>query len=209
MSAQSATPSAAPVAIQPANAPSDSISAAPTPAKPALKFEEVVRLAEKEGRLTTLRSYVAVDFGLKGPSYDAPPVLARAVAANDTHRELYVIDGNGALMFTVKEGDVRVTYLANHAGVLQQAGRYNPGRFHSETFQSISLAKAAAGFAAEKEFWIHKISFPDETVTPVRAAQKTDSAKPEAAAKESSAKKAKPADSDSDSTPPKKKISWF
>lgn len=205
MSAQSAgTPSPVPVATQPAKAASDSSPAAQTPPTPVMKFEDVVRMAEKEGRMTSLRSYVAVDFGLKNASYDSPPVIAHAVAANNTHRELYVIDGNGALMFTVKEGDARVTYLANHAGSLQQAGRYNQGRFHSETFQSISMAKAATGFAAEKEFWIRKFSSPDsDVVVAGPAVQKTDSAKA------SAAKNAKQATSDSDSAAPKKKISWF
>ena len=173
-----------------------------------------MRKAEKDGQLTTIRDYVAVDFGLKGPSYDLPPVLARALAANDTHRAFYVIDTTGALLFTVKEGDTRVTYRANHAGVLQQAGRYNPGRFHSETFQSISGAKAAAGFAAEKEFWVRKISAPDdETAVRREAVSKPDHAKPVADAKtsdkekESTVKNTK--DDNSDSAPPKKKISWF
>ena len=223
MSAQSATPSPAPLAAQPATQPAtqpakaagEGSSAAQTPAKPALEFKDVVRIAEKDGQLTTIRDYIAVDFGLKGPSNDLPPVLARALAANDTHRAFYVIDTTGALLFTVKEGDTRVTYRANHAGVLQQAGRYNPGRFHSETLQSISGAKAATGFAAEKEFWVRKISSPenDETVMPGQAVSKKDHAKPEVDAKKSekekepAVKKAK--DDNSDSAPPKKKISWF
>jgi hypothetical protein len=179
---------------------------APSPqtlqAAPAIRFEDVVRVAQKDGRLTTITSYVAEDFGLKGRQYEAAPVLARAVAANNTQRVLYIVDGTGALLFTVKEGDARVTYLANRAGVLQQAGRYNPGSFHSEKFESISKAKAAAGFAAEKEFWIRKISSPesDEPVVPVQAVQKVDSKK---------AAKAAPATTDPDSAPPKKKISWF
>ena len=207
-----------PMSAQAGNAPSPApqvVSPQTPQAAPVLKLEDVVRMAQKEGRLTTITTYVATDFGLKNASYDSPPVLARVVAASNSHRTLYVVDETGALLFTVKEGDARVMYLANRAGVLQQAGRYNPGSFHSEKFQSIPKAKAATGFAAEKEFWIRKTAFPEyeDPAIPAQAVQKTDSAKSQADAKASEKEKKladkKAKEADSDSTPPKKKASWF
>ena len=147
------TPSTPPAPAQ----PTQQVSSQTSPAA-VLKLADVVKKAENEGTATTIQNYIAEDIGIKITSTDSSPVLARAMS--DAQRELYVVDDTGALLFLMKDGNDTFAYLANHAGVLQAAGYFYPGRFHSQEFKSISKQKAADGFAAEKMFWVAKISPP-------------------------------------------------
>ena len=180
--AQSVGTAPSPVPVASPTQPPQSASPQ-TPPKPVLNFTEVVLLAEKQGGSTSIRNYIAEDLGLKPTSVDSPPVHARGLEYSD-QRKLYVIDETGALLFMISNGDNTDVYLASHAGVLQSAGYFYPGRFHSQGFKRVSKEKAAAGFVAEKEFWIKKISDPKyggavKLEEPVR---KTDYARPEASA---------------------------
>lgn len=184
-----------PQASQSAKAPSDASSAGPTSAERAFKFEDVVRKVEKEGAETSIRNYIAEDFGLRYGSVDNPAptslASAHALAVDDPQRVLYVFDETGAVMFTVQVGDGRVTYLASHAGVLKQAGRYTQGRLGSENLARIPNQKAAAGFAAEKEYWIKRVFYPDtlETAVTGQASSQPQSARRAAKAKAAPASK--------------------
>jgi hypothetical protein len=150
-----------------------------TPLQPVLKLADVVRKVEKEGRSTSIGSYIAEGIGIKGMQLDSSPVQAHVL--DDGARELCVIDDTGALLFMFKNGSDTEVYLTNHAGVLQTAGYFYPGRFHSQDFKDVSKQKAAAGFAAEKEFWIRRISpggegdavKAEEHISPPNAVRKT------------------------------------
>jgi hypothetical protein len=162
----------------------------PTAPEPVLEIADVVRAAEDEGRSTSISSYIAEGIGIKNTQIDSSPVQARALS--DTQREFCVIDDTGALLFMMKEGDTTAVYLANHAGVLQVAGRFYPGRFRSQEFKSISKDKAASGFTAEKEFWINKVS-PGKygaVAKPVGPISTPASSKPVTAVREAAAPKA-------------------
>lgn len=152
-----------------------------TPPAPVVKLADVVKKVEDEGTATSIHNYIAEDVGIKITTTDSSPVLAHALS--DAQRELYVVNDTGALLFLMKDGNNTFAYLANHAGVLQTAGYFYPGRFHSQEFKSVSKEKAAAGFAAEKQFWIKKI-FPSkyaDTAKPEEPVSKPDHAKSEAA----------------------------
>ncbi|MGA3128453.1 MAG: hypothetical protein ABSD13_17260 [Candidatus Korobacteraceae bacterium] len=160
LSAQSAgsAPTQPSPALSPANAPGSASSKPQTPPVPAVNFEDVVRRAETEGRNLSIRNYVAEDLGIKAPSVEAPPLQAHALEDKDNRRMLYVVDDTGDLLFMSETADTAVVYLANHAGVLQQAGSFTQGRFHSQRFERIPKEKAGSGFNAEKEFWIKAVS---------------------------------------------------
>ncbi len=69
--------------------------------------------------------------------------------------------------------------------MLQTAGYFYPGRFHSQDFKNVSRDKAAAGFAAEKESWIQK-TFPPkygDTIKPAGPVSKPGYARSEAGVK--------------------------
>jgi len=175
----------------PAQATGDASAKPDTPPKPVIKFADVVRKVQEEGQGTSVSGYVAEALGIKGASLDSVGtlVLAHALGDSTTPRKLYAIDDTGELLFMVKNGDTTATYLANHAGVLQMAGHFYPGRFHSQEFERVSKEKAAAGFAAEKEFWIRKISPPQkgEARKPEEPVSNADYVKSEAGAKEKAA----------------------
>jgi hypothetical protein len=199
---QSAAPGT-PLAVQPVKPQ--------TPPQPVISLSDVVRKVESEGRSTSIGSYIAEGVGIKTMQIDSSPVQARVLS--DTQRELCVIDDTGALLFMIRDGGNTVVYLANHAGVLQTAGYFYQGRFRSQEFKSVSKDKAAAGFAAEKELWIKKISPGGQTaaVKPVEPVSKPAVAKSEAStkAKVVPAKSKPQPKADADDAPPKKKISWF
>jgi len=169
-------------AARPTQAQGDASVKPQAPPQPVIKFADVVKKVEEEGG-TSVPNYIAEDVGIQTTQTDSSPVRARALS--DTQRELYVIYDTGALLFLVKNGDMTFAYLANHAGVLQTAGYFYPGRFHSQDFKNVSKEKAAAGFAAEKEIWIKKISNPQygDAVKPQEPVRKPDYAKSEAGAK--------------------------
>lgn len=131
-----------------------------TALEPTVQFADVVRVVEHEGRSTTIGSYIAEGVGIKTTQLDSSPVQAHVVS--DTQRELCVIDDTGDLLFMALNGETTVVYLANHAGVLQLAGYFQPGRFHSQNFKGVSKEKAAAAFVAEKEYWMRK-TFPSKS----------------------------------------------
>jgi hypothetical protein len=200
-----------PQAVQPVQAPGDSSAKPQIAPRPIVKLADVVRTVENEGRSTSIGSYIAEGVGIKTTQIDSSPVQARVLS--DTQRELCVIDDTGALLFLIRDGNNTVVYLANHAGMLQTAGYFYPGRFHSQEFKVVSKDKAAAGFAAEKEFWIKKISPGGQSVAvkTVEPVSKPAVAKSEATtkAKVVPAKSKPQPKADGDDAPPKKKISWF
>jgi hypothetical protein len=158
-----------------------------TPPEPAVNYADVVKRAKTEGIATSIPNYIAEDIGIKITSSDSSPVQARAIS--DSQREFYIVDDTGALLLLMKDGSNTFAYLANHDGVLQTAGYFYPGRFHSQEFKSVSNKKAAAGFAAEKQLWIKKL-FPSkyaETVKPEERGSKPDHARSEAASTASNA----------------------
>jgi hypothetical protein len=197
-----------PQAVQPVQSPSD--AKPQTPPQPGIRLADVVQIVKNEGRSTAIASYIAEGVGIQTTQLDSSPAGARVLG--DAQREFCVIDDTDALLFMIKNGDNTVVYLANHAGVLKTAGYFYPGRFHSQEFKSVSKEKAAAGFAAEKEYWLQKIS------PSMSSAVKTEehvSTPNYATAEVVTKEKAAPANStpqsntDSNATPPKKKISWF
>jgi hypothetical protein len=200
-----------PQAVQPAQTSGDNSPKPQTPPPEVLKFADVVQKVTDEGRSTSIGSYIAEGIGIKTMQIDSSPVQARVL--DDAERELCVIEDTGALLFLIKSGNNTVVYLANHAGVLQRAGYFYPGRFHSQDFKDVSKEKAAAGFAAEKESWIKIISppKPGDAVKTAEHVSPPDNAKPEAATKEKTkaAKSKKQPKAEGDDAPPKKKISWF
>jgi hypothetical protein len=175
----------------PAQASGDASAKPDTPAGPVIRFADVARKVQEEGEGTSLSGYIAEALGLKRTSNDSvgTPVLAHALGNSTTPRKLYAIDDTGELLFIVKNGDTTAAYLANHAGVLHKAGHFYPGRFHSQEFEQVSKEKAAAGFAAEKEFWIRNISLPQEgeALKPGEPVSNTDYVKSEAGPKEKAA----------------------
>ncbi len=189
MSAQTAGKAPSPASpqtpeAQPAQAPDN--TSAQTPPEPVVKLADVVKKVKGEGGGTSIRDFIAEGVGIKPTQLDSSPVLARALADNGTHRELYVIDDTGDLLFTIKDGNTTVVYLANRAGVLQTAGYFSPGRFLSQEFKLISKEKAPAQFAAEKEFWIKKFSGSKyaDAGKPEGTVSKPEYARPEAVAKD-------------------------
>jgi ribosomal protein L20A (L18A) len=180
ISAQSvgSTPSQA-SEVTPAQSPQQASPQAPP--EPVVKLADVVKRVETEGLATSIPNYIAEDIGIKITSSDSSPVLARAMS--DSRRELYLIDDTGDLLFLMKDDNTTAAYLANRAGVLQTAGYFYPGRFHSQEFKSSSKEKAAAGFAAEKQSWIKKL-FPSkyaDAVKPEESVSKSNQVKSEAA----------------------------
>jgi len=175
----------------PAQASGDASAKPDTPPKPVIKLADVVRKVQEEGQGTSISNYIAEALGLKSASNDSigTPVLAHALGNSATPRRLYDIDGTGGLLFMVKNGDTTAVYLTNRAGVLQMAGHFYPGRFHSQDFERVSKEKAAAGLAAEKEFWIRKISPPQEgeALKPEELVRNTDYVKSEAGPREKAA----------------------
>jgi hypothetical protein len=200
-----------PQSVQPTQASDDNSAKPQTPPQPALKFADVVQKVKDEGRSTSIGSYIAEGVGIKNTQIDSSPVQARVLS--DTDRELCVVEDTGALLFLIRNGQNTEVYLANHAGVLQTAGYFYPGRFHSQEFKGVSKQKAAAGFAAEKELWIKKISptKPGDAVKTEEHLSTPDKAKPEAPTKEKTkaVKSKKQSKAEDDDAPPKKKISWF
>ena len=173
-----------PQATQPVHAPDDTSPKPQTPPEPVFKLADVVQKVESDGRSTSIRDYIAEGVGIRSRQIDSSPVQARSLS--DTQRELFVIDDNGALLFLMKNGETTFAYLANHAGMLQTAGYFYPGRFHSQEFKSVSKEKAAAGFAAEGEFWIKRIFPPKngDAVKPGESASEPDGAGSGAGARE-------------------------
>lgn len=178
------SPSASPQTSQaePAQTQGDASVKPPAPPEPVITLADVVKIIKKEGG-TSVPNYIAEDVGIKTTQTDSSPVQAHALS--DSHRELYVIDDTGALLFLMKNGATTFAYLADHAGVLQTAGYFYPGRFHSQNFKNVSKDKAAAGFAAENESWIQK-TFPPkygDTIKPAPPVSKPGSARSEAGVK--------------------------
>ena len=118
------------------------------------KFEDVVRLVQKEGRSATVSNNIAQDLGLVTFSEYMLPVQAHALDNIDRHRAIYVIDDTRAVLFMIRIDDTPVVYLADRAGRLRKAGRIHTGRLGSQSFQRIPMDEAATGFNAEKELWI-------------------------------------------------------
>ena len=175
-----------PRAAQPARTPGDTSAKPQPPPEPLIKLAGIVQMVENEGRSTSISSYVAEGIGIKATQIDSSPVQARAMS--DTQREFYVIDDTGALLFLMKNGNNTFVYLANNAGVLQMAGYFYPGHFHSQEFKRVSKETAAAGLTAEKEFWTKKIFPPKDgdTVKHGEPVSKSDYARSEAGAREKS-----------------------
>jgi hypothetical protein len=147
-----------------------------TPPQPVIKIADLVRAIEQTGRSTSIGNYIAEGVGIKTTQSDSSPIQAHAMT--ETDRELCVIDDTRDLLFMIKDGDDTVVYLANRAGVLQLAGYFHPGRFWSQDFTSVSKQKAAAAFAAEKDFWIKTIFSPNhgDAAKPVETVSKPDHA---------------------------------
>jgi hypothetical protein len=167
---------------QPSQAQGDASVKPQAPPEPVVKFADVVKRVENESD-TEVPSYIAESVGIRPTQTDSSPVLARALSV--AQREIYVIDDTGDLLFLMKNGDNTFAYVANHAGVLQSAGYFYPGRFHSQDFKRVSKDKAVAGFIAEKELWTTKLFPPKygDAVMPPEPASKPDYARPEAGAK--------------------------
>lgn len=159
--APSQTPQAAspqtPQAVQPAQTPGETSAKPQTPAK----FEDAVRLIQKEGRSTTISNNIAEDLGLVTFSEYMLPVQAHALDDVESHRVIYVLDDTRTVLLMIKTGDIPVVYLADRAGVLRKAGRIQTGRLGSQSFQRIPMNEAGTGFNAEKEFWIKASMSPD------------------------------------------------
>jgi hypothetical protein len=146
-------------AALPAEAPSGTSPNLQGPSEPGTTFEDVLRIVKKEGRMTTISRDLSQDLGLANTfDIDLPLVGAHALQDPYTHREIYVIDDTRDVLFRIKTDDTPLVYLANRAGVLQKAGEIKTGRFRSQSFHRIPMESAKAGFDAEKEFWIKRVS---------------------------------------------------
>jgi hypothetical protein len=156
LSAQS-TGNALPEAAQaasPAKAPGDTSSKPQSTPEPGAKFEDLVRLVQKEGRSATIGDNIAEDLGLARFSEYRATVQAHALDDADSQRVIYAIDDNRSVLFVIKTGDIPVVYVAERAGALREAGRILTGRLGSQSFQRMSADEARTGFNAEKEFWL-------------------------------------------------------
>ena len=141
-------------APKPAQASVDTSAQSQTPPKSVAKFEDIVRLVQKEGHSVTLGNNLALDLSLTTFSEYMLPVQAHALDDPDSHRAIYVIDDTRTVLFMINTGDTPVIYLADRAGKLRKAGRIHTGRMLSQSLQRIPMNDAGAGFNAEKEFWL-------------------------------------------------------
>jgi hypothetical protein len=146
-------------ASQPAEAPISISPNSQSEPDASATFADILRMVRKEGRLTVIGNNLSQDLGITNSlSVDAPPVLAHSLGDMASHRAIYVVDDTRDVLFRVQIDDAPMVYLANRNGVLQTAGRIKTGRFRSQSFQRIPTDSAKAGFEAEKEFWMKRVS---------------------------------------------------
>jgi hypothetical protein len=150
MAASPSSLAEAPIGISPdAQSPRDSDT----------NFADILRMVQKEGRLTVIGKNLSQDLGIiKSLNVDMPPVHAHALEDIASHRVIYVVDDTRDVLFRIQIDDTPMVYLANRNGVLQTAGRIKTGRFRSQTLQRIPTESAKAGFDTEKEFWMKRVS---------------------------------------------------
>jgi len=130
------------------------------PVAPAITFADLIRRIQNEGHESAIAGYISQFLGVGGSRdyLDMPPVLAHAMDDISTRRVIYVTDEGSDVVFTIKTDGAEILYYANHAGVLQEAGRITTGRFGSQDYHSIPKKSAGDAFDAEKQFWMNKLS---------------------------------------------------